>query len=506
MKFSILTKWFNWSVAKLRSTHRWPWILGVMIVVLSEIFTLVMNSINSLIWWDRIDKDLLLIGSIDAVAVSGLVGLIAILLIRHAFSLENVNRRLQEQIEQLNRAEQQRRELEERLARARKMEAVGTLAAGVAHDLNNILSGVVSYPDLLLMQIPEDSSLRPALLSIKSSGERSAAVVQDLLALARRGGVCDAVLDCNEIVAQYEKSLECNWLKSHHPHVHLATCLDPDLMPIKGSAVHLGKALMNLVTNAFEAMEKAGTVTVATKNLHLHRLYKGYEVIPAGNYAVLSVADKGPGIDRRHLESIFEPFYTKKTLGRSGTGLGLAVVWGTVKDHGGYIDVSSHDDAGTIFRIFFPVTNDPLLPKTRAVSIESCRSKGETILVVDDIEEQRELAKTILSRLGYTVYTADGGREAVEYCQANRPDLVILDMIMEPGMDGLETYRQIITHQPGLKAIITSGFSETDRVSQAMSSGVGAFVRKPYLAATLGQAVRRELDRDPGIKTADMAS
>ncbi len=487
----------------MRSTRHWPWILMAMIIVLSELFTLILDIINSQIWWGRIDRDLLLIGSVDAFFVSGIVGFITVFLIRQTFSLENVNRRLQEQIEQLNRAEQQRRELEERLVRARKMEVVGTLAGGVAHDLNNILSGVVSYPDFLLMQIPEDSELRPALLTIKSSGERAAAVVNDLLALARRGLVSTSMLDLNEIIIQYEKSLEFQKLQSHHPDIFMTINLAPRLMSVKGSAVHLGKILMNLVTNAFEAMHTSGAVNVSTENISLTRLLKGYEVIPAGDYVVISVADKGPGIDSRHLENIFEPFYTKKAMGRSGTGLGLAVVWGTVKDHDGYIDVSSNNETGTVFRIYLPAGNQAVPSKSPAVSLETWRSKGETILVVDDIEEQRHLAKAILSQLGYTVYTADSGREAVEFIKNNRVDLVILDMIMEPGIDGLETYRQIRALRPGQKAIIASGFSETERVAQALSLGVGAYVRKPYLVAKLGQAVRRELDRDSGNKTQD---
>ncbi|MFZ5573148.1 MAG: ATP-binding protein [Thermodesulfobacteriota bacterium] len=491
----LITKWFNLATARLRSTRRWPWFLAALIVVLSEIFTLIMNSINSLIWYGRIDRDLLLIGTIDAFAVSIMVGLIAIFLIKHAFSLENVNRRLQEQIEQLNRAERQRRELEEQLARARKMEAVGTLAGGVAHDLNNILSGLVTYPDLLLMEIPEDSWLHSPLLTIKSSGERAAAVVQDLLALARRGCVSEAMLNFNDIITQYKASLEFQALQANHPRVGLVTSLAMELPSIKGSAVHLGRALMNLVTNAFEAMPSGGTVAVSSENLVLERLYKGYEVIPAGDYVVIGVADKGPGIDRRHLESIFEPFYTKKAMGRSGTGLGLAVVWGTVKDHGGYIDVTSGDDAGTLFRLFLPAAGRPVPGEAPTASIDDYRSRGETILVVDDIEEQRLLAGDILGRLGYRVHTVQGGREAVDFCKTTPVDLVVLDMIMDPGMDGLETYQQILACRPGQKAIIASGFSETDRVTQALALGAGAYVSKPYLASQLGQAVRRELDR-----------
>ncbi|MEJ2040082.1 MAG: response regulator, partial [Desulfosarcinaceae bacterium] len=201
------------------------------------------------------------------------------------------------------------------------------------------------------------------------------------------------------------------------------------------------------------------------------------------------------GIRKKDLKHIFEPFYTKKVMGRSGTGLGMAVVWGTVKDHGGFIDISSTPGQGTRVDLYFPIAS-ALRPESQGpVDQPTPMSGHETILVVDDVEEQLLIAQQILSQLGYKVDTVSSGEEAVAFLQSRKVDLVVLDMIMDPGMDGLETYRRIMQLHPGQKAIITSGYSETERVIEAQRLGVGAYVKKPYVVKTLGRAVRNELDR-----------
>ncbi len=217
--------------------------------------------------------------------------------------------------------------METRLQNARKMAAVGALAGGVAHDLNNILNGLVSYPELLLMEIPEDNPIREGILLIQKSGKRAAAIVQDLLALARRGVVADEVVDLNRIVADFLKSPELKNLLSHHPGTHVEIDLDPDLSMIKGSPVHLAKTVMNLVSNAAEAMPDGGMITIAARNRRLDNPLKGCDDIRPGDYVALAVSDQGAGIDPADMERIFEPFYTKKMMGRSGTGLGMSVVW-----------------------------------------------------------------------------------------------------------------------------------------------------------------------------------
>lgn len=398
-------------------------------------------------------------------------------------------------ITELKRAEQQKRDLEARLQRAQKMEAIGTLAGGVAHDLNNILSGIVSYPELLLMDIPSESPLRKPILTIQKAGERAAAIVQDLLTLARRGVVTTKVVNLNSIISEYLKSPEFENLKIHHPNVYVKTDLDIDLLNILGSPVHLTKTIMNLVTNAAEAISDLGEIVISTKNRYIDKSFNGYDKIKEGDYVILSIRDTGIGIPSQDLERIFEPFYTKKVMGKSGTGLGMAVVWGTLKDHKGYIDVKSTDGKGTEFTLYFPMVRQELPEDKHIQSIEDIMSKGESILVVDDIEDQRKIASEMLTRLGYSVFSVSSGEEAVGYMKNHSADLLMLDMIMDPGIDGLDTYKKILEIHPNQKAIITSGYSETERVKEAQRLGATSYVKKPYLFDKIGKVIRTELDK-----------
>jgi PAS domain S-box-containing protein len=395
------------------------------------------------------------------------------------------------------KAEHEKRQLEAQLIRAQKMEAIGALAGGVAHDLNNILSGITSYPELLLMEIPEGSPMRKAVQTIKKSGDKAAAMVQDLLTLARRGVTIANAVDLNTIVTDYFESLEYSKLKEYHPYVNFEIRLDEEIKYILGSEVHLSKTLMNLVSNAAEAMPKGGTVTVTTGNCYLEYPLKGYDTVAQGEYTVLSVEDCGIGISDEDIKRIFEPFFSKKTMGRSGTGLGMTVVWSTVKDHKGYIDVESEQGKGTRFDLYFPVTRHVAKEKMAKASINDY-SGTEHILVVDDAEEQREITKNLLKKLGYKVDVAKSGEDAVEILKKLNTDLVILDMIMDPGIDGMETYKRILALKGQQKAIIVSGFSETDKVREAIKLGVGSYLRKPYALGDLAKAVRNELDKKPG--------
>ena len=392
-------------------------------------------------------------------------------------------------------ANKERLRLEEKLQKARKMEAIGTLAGGVAHDLNNILSGIVSYPELLLMQLPKDSPLVEPLETIFQSGKRATAIVQDLLTLARRGAATLSVLNINPIVDDYLKSPEFRKLKSFHPRVQIATRLAQDLLNIEGSSVHLSKMLMNLVSNAAEAMPRGGSIQIATENKYLDTKISGHEDITEGDYVVLTVSDNGLGIAPGDIDRIFEPFYTKKKMGLSGTGLGMSVVWGTVKDHSGFIDLTSALGVGTTFKIYFPVTRKTLQANSDRIDLEDLYGAGETILVVDDVAAQREIATSILTQLGYAVSSVASGEQALSYLKDHSVDLLVLDMIMAPGMDGLETYRKALEIAPNQKAIITSGYAETDSVAQAQALGAGPYVKKPYTIEKIGLAVKSELDK-----------
>lgn len=391
------------------------------------------------------------------------------------------------------RSEEERMHLQAQLQQAQKMEAIGTLAGGVAHDLNNILTGLVTYPELLLMDIPENNPLWKSVLTIQESGQKAAAIVQDLLTLARRGVAVTEVVNLNDIVAAFMNSPECKKIGEYHPDVQFEMNICQELLNISGSPVHLSKCLMNLISNAAEAMPNGGKIVVSTSNQRLPSLKKGYEDIRKGKYAVLSITDSGIGMSPEEMTRIFEPFYTKKKMGRSGTGLGMAVVWGTIKDHSGYIDVQSMEGKGSRFDLYFPGTRKSIVEKKVEVPLEEIKG-NEKILLVDDVEQQRQIASLILKRLGYTVEAVSSGEEAVEYMKNHSAELMILDMIMDPGIDGLETYRRIIEYHPHQKAIIASGYSESERVREAQRIGVGAYIKKPYSLEKIGLAVRAELD------------
>ena len=392
-------------------------------------------------------------------------------------------------------AEEEKGILQERLLRAEKMESLGLLAGGVAHDLNNVLGIVVGYSEMLLMGADKSNPIRSKLVNIMEGGQKAATIVGDLLTLARRGVSGRDVLNLNKIIADWQQSPEFEKLSSYHSAIKIKTDLDPDLLNISGSSVHLGKTIFNLVSNASEAMSKGGVLTIKTANQYLDKPIHGYDKIQEGAYAVLSVSDTGEGIHATDMKRIFEPFYTKKVMGRSGTGLGLAVVWGTVKDHNGYINVHSEEGKGSTFTLYFPVTMEKLPAEHLAVSISEYMGKGESILIVDDVKGQRDLAEEMLIKLNYCVSSASSGEEAVAYLKEHKVDLMVLDMIMDPGIDGLDTYRSVLEICPQQKAIIVSGFSETERVHAAQALGAGTYVRKPYVIEKLGLAVRKEFDK-----------
>jgi PAS domain S-box-containing protein len=399
-------------------------------------------------------------------------------------------------ITEQKRAEEEKQALEERVQRMEKMEAIGTLAGGIAHDLNNVLGIVTGQAELLLYDMDEANPLRSNVLKIQKGGDRAAAIVEDLLALARRGVADVESLNLNRVVRMFAKTPEFEKLKSSHPSIVIRTDLEPDLLKIAGSSLHITKTLYNLVLNACEAMPNGGVLAVKTANVYLDKPISGYDEVCEGDYVVLSVSDTGEGIAENDLKRIFEPFYTKKVMGKKGTGLGLAVVWGTVKDHNGYINVVSEHGKGTVFTLYFPVAREVIPSGKAAVSLSEYMGKGETILVVDDMKDQRDLAAEMLKRLNYKVVTLASGEEACEYLKSNAADLIVLDMIMATDMDGLDTYRSILELHPGQKAVIVSGFSESERVTEAQKLGAGPYIKKPYMLEKLGLAIRKELDKE----------
>ena len=392
------------------------------------------------------------------------------------------------------KSEKEQKRLEEKLQRSQKMESLGLLAGGVAHDLNNILSGIVSYPELLLLDIPEDSRLRKPVETIMESGNRAVAIVQDLLTIARGVATSKNPVNLNKLINDYLKSPEFRQLEQYNPAVTFKTEMDDSLLNVNGSYIHLRKIIMNLVANASEAIGEGGVVVITTTNRYLDKPLKAYEDVRTGEYAVLSVSDNGAGISPEDLNRIFEPFYSKKVLGRSGTGLGLAVVWNVIQEHEGYINITS-EEQGTTFDLYFPITRTEIFEADSSISINNLMGNGEKILVVDDIESQLIISGRMLEKLGYQVHTVSSGEAAVEYLKKHRVDLVMLDMIMDPGINGRETYERIKEIHPSQKAVIVSGYAETGDVKATLKLGAGHFLKKPLTFQTLGISVKEELKK-----------
>ncbi len=399
----------------------------------------------------------------------------------------------------LKAAENEKLILQEKLARSTKMEAMGLMAAEVAHDLNNILSGIIGYPQLLLMDPGLTGKQQEALKEILETGQRAAAVVKDLLTIARGVASTKVSLPVNSVITDYAASPECKQLLELFPNVTLDLQLDPGAGNILASPVHLTKVVMNLVSNAFEAMppdRPDGRVTVSTRSLKVDQRRDGYDgPIEPGRYALIQVGDNGPGIPRDDVRQVFEPFYSKKIKGRSGTGLGLAIVWNTINDHQGHLDLST-GPAGTTFTLYFQRTEEKTAAPAARQKLKDYQGAGQRILVVDDVDIQRKLASKMLATLGYRPEAVASGEAAVEFLKKEDVDLVILDMIMHPGMNGRETYAAVMEFKPRQKAIIASGMAETDEVAKAQAMGAGQFVNKPYTIEDLAQAVRKALESE----------
>jgi PAS domain S-box-containing protein len=377
-----------------------------------------------------------------------------------------------------------------RLRRASRMEAIGLMAGGVAHDLNNILSGIISYPELLMMRLPAENPIRDDLQKIVESGQRAAGVVADLLTVARGAATVKEVVCLNDLVSRYMSSPEFCKLKSLHPEIDFVSEYARKLKNVHCSPIHLQKVLLNLATNAAESIEGRGEVRISTA---MHRQDEPYADIPLGLSVVLKVQDTGSGISREDQEHIFDPFYTTKKMGRSGTGLGLAVVWNTMLDHDGTVTVDS-SERGTVFTLYLPVSEDA---QTCSISSSGCsltglRGRG-TILVVDDEEVQREIAVKILTAVGYKVTAVAGGEEAVAFTRRNRVDLLLLDMVMEPGIGGRETYERIARFRPGQKAVIVSGYSASEDIERLKELGVRRLLKKPYTMQELAGIIQEAM-------------
>jgi PAS domain S-box-containing protein len=388
-------------------------------------------------------------------------------------------------------AQQEQKRLESELHQAHKMEAIGLMAAGIAHDLNNILSGITGYPELLLLDLPPESNLRIPLTEILKSGRRAADVVDELLTMVRGVAIAKEPHDCKGLIEQFLSSLEALKIFEDFSEAKIITHLETASGNIICSPSHFRKCIMNLLLNAVEAATSrpGARVEIATDRLHPDKDIIEKLNLDPGDHMLVRISDNGPGILKEDIGRIFEPFYSRKVLGRSGTGLGLTVVWNIMASCHGGITVDSNKQ-GTTFTLYVPVTDNAEVESVDDSALWQAQSV-RNILVVDDEQQLRDIASRMLTSLGHTARTASSGEEAVFVLQREKFDVVLLDMVMDPGMNGRQTYEEIIKNDANQKALIVSGYSETEDVKQLLALGIGGFINKPFSLAELSLALQK---------------
>lgn len=378
--------------------------------------------------------------------------------------------------------------LQQFTSRAQRLETAGRIAGQVAHDFNNLLGPLVAYPDLMREELPKDHPTLRFLDRMLNAAREMSQINQQLLTLGRRGHYNQEPLNLNKIVRQSTEQLT---ELAVAPTVKLN--LEPKLMNIQGGPAQIFRAVCNLITNACEAMPNGGKLDICTENVSAKEDIIGrLGRIPRGQYVRLTVSDTGPGIPPDVLSRMFDPFFSTKKAGVSrGSGLGLSVVHAVVEDHHGYVECDTVLEQGTSMQLYFPITNDSI----QVEDVHTAVGGNEKIMVVDDDEMQREVSTRLLEKLGYAVVALDSGTKALLALVECSPDLLILDMIMPNDLDGTATLQGALQINPHQKAIIVSGYAENERVLEARRLGAGAFIHKPLTLRSLGQVVRRELDR-----------
>ena len=385
----------------------------------------------------------------------------------------------------------EKKSLQESALRAQRLEEAGRVAGQVAHDFNNLLAPLMAYPEIIREELPENHPVLQYIEEIERSAEQITEINQQLLTLGRRGHYSLEPLNLNDIITNVIK------------HIHMVpetltieTDLSDNLMNIKGGSSQIFRVILNLVHNARDAMMDVGHLTIKTENYYVDKLSGKFGRVPRGEYVRLTVSDTGSGIPDDIMPKILDPFFTTKTTTKKrGSGLGLSIVHAVVEDHNGYIDVESKVGEGTKFYLYFPITRESLEEKVP----EQIVGGTENILVVDDDNVQREVASKLLKKLGYKVSTVESGEKAIDFIKKNPQDILLLDMIMPDGIDGAETYKKVLKFNPSQKAIIISGYKETEKVEEALKLGAGAFIRKPLTLKTIAQALRKELDKKETI-------
>lgn len=372
-------------------------------------------------------------------------------------------------------------------SRAERLETAGIIAGQVAHDFNNLLGPLMAYPEFIREELPVSHPALEYLDQIELAAQKIADINQDLLTMGRRGHYNQEALNLNTIVEQALAEL-----KPFPNTLEVKADFCNDLMHVFGGGAQLYRMVSNLLHNARDAMQGVGEITVWTENYYSDKVLISNDQVPMGEFVKLTISDTGCGMSNDIVQKIFDPFFSSKKINKErGSGLGMSVVAAVVKDHHGYIDLRTEVGVGTSFYIYLPITRE----SRNNQELGNICGGTEKLLVVDDDDVQRQVTSRILSRLGYKTSTVENGEGAIQFIQKNPQDIIILDMLMPGGIDGAETYRQILEIYPGQKALILSGYSESDRVTEALNLGVGALIKKPVKRSDLAAAVRLELDR-----------
>lgn len=402
-------------------------------------------------------------------------------------------------ITERKRAEEALRASQLQLQQSQKLEAIGQLAGGVAHDFNNMLTAIIGYTDLSLRRVGLENPIRRNLEETKKAAERAASLVRQLLAFSRKQILEPKVLDLNDVVKDMHKMLT----RLIGENIKLATRLETDLGSVKADPCQVEQIIVNLVVNARDAMPRGGRVTIETANFTIDdQTALKHVSVKAGEYVMLSVSDTGSGMDQETQARIFEPFFTTKEVGK-GTGLGLSTVYGIVKQSGGNIWVYSEPGMGTVFKVYLPRIDDATASTIARQEQEAIAPRGtETILLVEDEDVVRGLTKNILMQAGYNVLDARSGDEAIRLCQAHAGpiDLLLTDVVM-PEVSGKDVADRLLELRPSIRVLFMSGYTDEAIVQHGVLDANVKFIQKPFTWVALTRKVREVLNRKALLST-----
>jgi len=387
-------------------------------------------------------------------------------------------------------AEKEKSELEDRLRQSAKMEAVGSLAGGIAHDFNNILTGIIGYSEIILLSITKNDSFYDEAVEIRQAATKAAGLTEQLLAFSRKQVISPKVCNINNVLSSGERMLK----RVIGEDINLAFTYAPKVWPIKADKTQIDQILLNLAVNAKDAMTEGGSLIIESANVTIDgRSRQSLPDMPLGEYVMIAVSDSGVGMSEKVKSRIFEPFFTTKEKG-SGTGLGLATVYGAVKQNNGYIYVFSKFQKGTTFKIFFPKTSEEFKEENKVTPI-SLLARNEVILLVEDEEMVRELATKVLQRHGYRVFVAKNGSEALYLFREHKEtiDILVSDVVM-PNMSGKELFVELRKVKPFLRVLFMSGYAEDEIVHEGILEKDTHFIQKPFTIDEFVTKVREVLD------------